>query len=88
MNKLIVRIDMFTTTQMAYITTVSGEVVKTFAINTTRFEQDVMDICEQENVTSVVISGPVMYTKGFEKRIRQRELVKYEKHKLDIQLIK
>jgi hypothetical protein len=88
MNKLIVRIDMFTTTQMAYITTNGGEVVKTFAINTSRFEQDVMDICEQENVTNIVISGPVMYTKGFEKRIRQRELVKYEKHKLDIQLIK
>lgn len=85
---LIVRIDMFTTTQMAYVTGANGEVQKTFAINTTTFEQDVMDICEQENISKVIISGPVMYTKGFEKRIRQRELVKYEKHKLDIQLIK
>lgn len=85
---LIVRVNMFTATQMAYVTGFGGEVKKTFTIGTDRLDKDIINICENEDIYNVVISGPMMYTKGFEKKIRQAELAKYNQHKLDIQLIK
>ena len=85
---LIVRVDMFTATQMAYITSLNGEVQKTFTLRTSSMEREILNICEQENISNVIISGPMVYTKGFEKKIKQAELVKYNKNILNITLIK
>jgi hypothetical protein len=79
---------MFTATQMAYITSLNGEVQKTFTLRTGTMEREILNICEQENISNVIISGPMVYTKGFEKKIKQAELVKYNKNTLNINLIK
>ena len=85
---LIVRVDMFTATQMAYVTSLDGEVQKTFTMRTNSMDREILNICEQENISNVIISGPMVYTKGFEKKIKQAELVKYNKKTLNITLIK
>lgn len=85
---LIVRVDMFTATQMAYVTSLDGEVQKTFTMRTNSMDREILNICEQENISNVIISGPMVYTKGFEKKIKQAELVKYNKNTLNITLIK
>lgn len=85
---LIVRVDMFTATQMAYVTSLDGEVQKTFTMRTNSMDREILNICEQENISNVIISGPIVYTKGFEKKIKQAELVKYNKKTLNITLIK
>jgi hypothetical protein len=85
---LIVRVDMFTATQMAYVTSPDGEVQKTFTMRTNSMDREILNICEQENISNVIISGPIVYTKGFEKKIKQAELVKYNKKTLNITLIK
>lgn len=85
---LIVRVDMFTATQMAYVTSLDGEVQKTFTLRTSSMDREILNICEQENISNVIISGPIVYTKGFEKKIKQAELVKYNKKTLNITLIK
>ena len=85
---LIVRVDMFTATQMAYVTSLDGEVQKTFTLRTSSMDREILNICEQENISNVIISGPIVYTKGFEKIIKQAELVKYNKKTLNITLIK
>lgn len=85
---LIVRVNMFTATQMAYVTSLDGEVQKTFTMHTNSMDREILNICEQENISNVIISGPVIYTKGFEKKIKQAELVKYNKKTLNITLIK
>ena len=85
---LIVRVDMFTATQMAYVTSLNGEVQKTFTMRTNSMDREILNICEQENISNVIISGPMVYTKGFEKKIKQAELVKYNKNTLNITLIK
>lgn len=85
---LIVRVDMFTATQMAYVTSLDGEVQKTFTMRTNSIDREILNICEQENISNVIISGPMVYTKGFEKKIKQAELVKYNKNILNITLIK
>lgn len=86
--KLIVRVNMFTATQMAYITNSNGEVSKSFAVSTNRLGPEIVSICDKENINEIIISGPTVYTKGFEKKVREIELMKYNKHILDIQLIK
>ena len=50
---LIVRVDMFTATQMAYVTSPSGEVQKTFTMRTSTMEREILNICEQK----LLISG-------------------------------
>jgi hypothetical protein len=85
---LIVRVDMFTATQMAYVSSLDGEVKKTFTMRTNSMDREILNICEQENISNVIISGPIVYTKGFEKKIKQAELVKYNKKTLNITLIK
>lgn len=85
---LIVRVDMFTATQMAYVTSLDGEVQKTFTMRTNSIDREILNICEQENISNVIISGPMVYTRGFEKKIKQAELVKYNKNTLNITLIK
>ena len=86
--KLIICTNMFTLTQMAYLTQHDGEVAKTFAIDMRKFENEVFRICDEEKTTDIAISGPMMYTKGFEKRIKQAELTKYNTNTLNITLIK
>lgn len=87
--KLIVCANMFTLTQMAYLTeNVGKEVKKTFAIDMRKFEQEIFKICDEEEVLNITISGPMMYTKGLEKKLRQAELIRYNQKKFNIQLIK
>ena len=87
--KLIICANMFTLTQMAYLTEdVGEEVAKTFAIDMRKFESEVFRLCDEEEVTTIAISGPMMYTKGLEKKLRQAELVRYNQKKFNIQLIK
>lgn len=85
---LIVRVNMFTATQTAYITGDNGDIEKTLTVNTESIDEDILTICKEENINSVIISGPMMYTKGFEKRIKQAELTKYNTNTLNITLIK
>ena len=86
--RLIIRMNMFTATQVAYITQEDGEVLKTYTLNTNSLDRDVLRICEEDKISNIVISGPMMYTKGFEKKIKQAELVKYNTNNLVISLIK
>lgn len=86
--RLIVRMNMFTATQVAYVTQEDGEVLKTYTLNTNSLDRDVLRICEEDKISNIVISGPMMYTKGFEKKIKQAELVKYNTNNLIISLIK
>lgn len=86
--RLIVRMNMFTATQVAYVTQEDGEVLKTYTLNTNSLDRDVLRICEEDKISNIVISGPVMYTKSFEKKIKQAELVKYNTNNLIISLIK
>lgn len=86
--KLIICTNMFTLTQMAYLTQHDGEVAKTFAIDMRKFENEVFRICDEEKTTDIAISGPMMYTKGLEKKLRHAELIKYNQKKFNIQLIK
>ena len=45
---LIVRVDMFTATQMAYVTSPSGEVQKTFTMRTSTMEREILNISKND----------------------------------------
>lgn len=86
--RLIICANMFTLTQVAYLTENTDKMVKkTFTIDMRKFEQEIFKICDEESVLNILISGPKMYTKGLVKKLRQAELIRYNQKKFNIQLV-
>ncbi len=82
---LMVRTNMFTAKQMAYvISPVNQEVKASYAISTNTMAGDILRICEDQKLNSVTLIGPTIYTKGIAEKIREAESVKYNTHKINI----
>lgn len=88
MPRLLIRMNMFTTSQIAYVIDFQGEVKKTFTLNVDKLDREVLRICENEKIQDIIISGPMMYTRGFMKKIAEAELIKYNQSKYNIKLVK
>ena len=88
MPRLLIRMNMFTASQMAYVINFQGEVQKTFTLSVDKLDREVLRICEDEKIQDIIISGPMIYTRRFMKKIAEAELVKYNQSKYNIRLIK
>lgn len=88
MPRLLIRMNMFTASQMAYVINFQGEVQKTFTLSVDKLDREVLRICEDEKIQDIIISGPMIYTRWFMKKIAEAELVKYNQSKYNIRLIK
>lgn len=88
MPRLMIRMNMFTTSQMAYVIDYKGEVKKTFTLDVNKLDREVLRICEDEKIQDIIISGPMMYTRKFMDKIAEAELIKYNQSKYNIRLQK
>ena len=88
MPRLLIRMNMFTASQMAYVINFQGEVQKTFTLSVDKLDREVLRICEDEKIQDIIISGPMIYTRRFMKKIAEAELIKYNQSKYNIRLVK